>query len=551
MYKVLLVDDEEETRSGLLQEIAWERNGFEIVETAANGREAMELIERLEPDIVVTDISMPYMNGLELAEWMRKTYPLTRIVIFSGYDEFEYAKQAIGLQVDEYILKPFSAQQLLEVMDKVKERLDDEREKRENMQLLQEHYRTSLPVVKELFLSSLLSRKLPLRHIEEKAEKYELDLAGEAYIVSVLHTHVLEALPGVPLRTAESSLAASSDLDLKLFALRNVAEEVWGRLGLGKVFLYQDQVALLAVGREGSAQELMERTLSGLAEMLQNIRKYLRFPVTIGVSSMLPDVAQLKQGYEEAQQALDYHNLVGSNRIICIDDVETRYVEELQFDELKEQALIRCLRVGTHEELEQLVAALFDEIEGVNAAYREYQLYMLEMMTAIMKLVKEAGLNLYEIAGYELQIYAELGQLSGLEETRSWYMSLCEKIRHHIASRRQSSYKQLVEEAVRYTKANFHDSELSIARLCSHLHISAGYFSSLFKKEVKLTFGGYLLQLRMEAAKEMLRATELKTFEIAEKVGFSDPNYFSLCFKKNVGVSAKDYRNQAMNVDAP
>lgn len=551
MYKVLLVDDEEETRSGLLQEITWERHGFEIVDTAANGREAMELIERLEPDIVVTDISMPYMNGLELAEWTRKTYPLTRIVIFSGYDEFEYAKQAIGLQVDEYILKPFSAQQLLEVMDKVKERLNDEREKRENMQLLQEHYRTSLPVVKELFLSSLLSRKLPLRQIEEKAAKYELDLAGEAYIVSVLHTHVLEALPGVPLRTAESSLAASSDLDLKLFALRNVAEEVWGRLGLGKVFLHQDQVALLAVGQGGGAPELMERTLGGLAEMLQNIRKYLRFPVTIGVSSTLPDVAQLKQGYGEAQQALDYHNLVGSNRIICIDDVETRYVEELQFDELKEQALIRCLRVGTHEELEQLVAELFDEIEGVNAAYREYQLYMLEMMTAIMKLVKEAGLSLYEIAGYELQIYAELQQLSGLEETRSWYMSLCEKIRHHIASRRQSSYKQLVEEAVHYTKANFHDSELSIARLCSHLHISAGYFSSLFKKEVKLTFGGYLLQLRMEAAKELLRATELKTFEIAEKVGFSDPNYFSLCFKKNVGVSAKDYRNQAMNAEAP
>ncbi|WP_338553530.1 response regulator [Paenibacillus sp. KS-LC4] len=551
MYKVLLVDDEEETRSGLLEEIAWARHGFEIVDTAANGREAMELIERLEPDIVVTDISMPYMNGLELAEWTRKTYPLTRIVIFSGYDEFEYAQQAIGLQVDEYILKPFSAQQLLEVMDKVKERLDDEREKRENMQLLEEHYRTSLPVVKELFLSSLLSRKLPLRHIEEKAAKYELDLAGEAYIVSVLHTPILEALPGIPLRTAESSLAASSDLDLKLFALRNVAEEVWGRLGLGKVFLHQDQVALLAVGRGGDAPELMERTLGGLAEMLQNIRKYLRFPVTIGVSSTLPDVAQLKQGYGEAQQALDYHNLVGSNRIICIDDVETRYVEELQFDELKEQALVRCLRVGTHEELEQMVAALFDEIEGVHAAYREYQLYMLEMMTAIMKLVKEAGLNLYEVMGYELQIYAELEQLSGLEETRAWYMSLCEKIRHHIASRRQSSYKQLVEEAVRYTKANFHDSELSIARLCSHLHISAGYFSSLFKKEVKLTFGGYLLQLRMEAAKELLRATELKTFEIAEKVGFSDPNYFSLCFKKNVGVSAKDYRNQAMNTEAP
>ena len=134
-------------------------------------------------------------------------------------------------------------------------------------------------------------------------------------------------------------------------------------------------------------------------------------------------------------------------------------------------------------------------------------------------------------------------KLNSLQETRAWFGEMCARVRSRIASQRQHTYKQIVEDAISYTKSHFHESDLSIAKVCGQLHISAGYFSGLFKKELKLTFGAYLLQLRMEAAKELLRTTELKAFEIADKVGFADPNYFSLSFKKYAGVSAKEYRS--------
>ncbi len=186
MYKLLLVDDEVDVREGLLSEIDWEKHGFAVEGTAENGREAMELIDRLSPDVVLTDISMPFMDGLALSDWIRREHPAVRIVLLSGYDEFEYAQRAIKLDIDEYILKPFDAEQIVQVLNKVKDRLDVEIARRKDMELLRKHYLTSLPVLRETFLISLLSRKLPISQIVEKARGYELDLKGKQYVVSAV-----------------------------------------------------------------------------------------------------------------------------------------------------------------------------------------------------------------------------------------------------------------------------------------------------------------------------------------------------------------------------
>lgn len=296
MYKLLLVDDEPEVTEGLTVEIDWERCGFAEVMTAGNGKEAAELFEKLEPDVLITDISMPYMNGLELAEWVKKTYPLTRIVILTGYDEFEYAKQAIRLQVDEYVLKPFSAAQLTETVREVARRMDEEREKRSNMLLMEEHYRTSLPIVREKFLSSLITRRQPLAAIRDKAAKYGLDLEGEGYIVSVIAVYHsddradTEDEPG-----ASESLSSSYDLDLKLFAVVNIADEIWKKYGLGEVFVHQDRVVLLTVSEQGEEVPITERTQTGaLKEVLQSIEKYLQLSVNIGVGRFVREIGNLR-----------------------------------------------------------------------------------------------------------------------------------------------------------------------------------------------------------------------------------------------------------------
>ncbi|MFD1957687.1 response regulator [Paenibacillus thailandensis] len=547
MYKLLLVDDEPEVTEGLTVEIDWERLGFTEVQTAGNGREAMELFEKLEPDVLITDISMPFMNGMELTEWVKRTYPITRIILLTGYDEFEYAKQAISLQVDDYVLKPFSGSQLTETVARVVRRMDEEREKRSNVKLLEEHYRLTLPLVREKFLSSLVTRQQPLAAIQDKADKFGLKLEGEGYLVSVIAIYHSdsEGEPGEPGEHEPGhSLAASGDLDLKLFSVLNVAEEIWERDGRGKAFIHQDRVVLLTVSRHADAAGAMDETLPTLQEIMQSIERFLRLPVSIGVGRFITEIGSLKYAYESASMALDYRRILGGNRIICITDMEEQVHEKLIFDEAKEQLLLKTVKLGTEKELEELVDRLFDDIARTNAPMREVQLYMLEMITAIMKFTKGTeGGGMDELIGAGSGILYEYEKLNSLDETKAWFGELCAKVRSRIASRRQNSYKRIVEEAIAYTKEHYGDSELSIAKLCQHLHISSGYFSTLFKRELKVTYGSYLLQIRMEAAKELLRTTDLKTFEIADKVGFADPGYFSLCFKKYAGVSAKEYRN--------
>ena len=186
MYKLLLVDDEEDVREGVVREINWEAIGFEVVDKAENGKEALEMVERLQPDVVVTDIQMPFMNGLQLAEAIRERFPTIKLIILTGHDEFEYAQRAIKLHIDEYVLKPFSAQELVNALLKVKAQVQEEVAHREDVQLLKEHYRKSMPVLKENFLATLMNRKLPRDEMFEKAANYGIELSGNSYVVAVL-----------------------------------------------------------------------------------------------------------------------------------------------------------------------------------------------------------------------------------------------------------------------------------------------------------------------------------------------------------------------------
>jgi two-component system response regulator YesN len=537
MYKLMLVDDEEDVREGVFQEIDWQACGFEVIEKAENGQEALELMEKQVPDIVVTDIQMPFMNGMQMSELIRERYPMTKIIILTGHDEFEYAQKAVKLHIDEYVLKPFSSQELMHAILKVKDHMDAETAEKENMHILREHYRQSLPVLSEAFLASLLTRKLSLKDIIEKSEHYSIQLVGNGYSVSVISMdHMSE-------NNDATSFKYSVDQELKLFAVFNIAEEIAQKHGAGIVFMYHDQVILLSVSEEKERNLSMARTLAVLEEIRQSIEKFLKFSVTIGVSGVTSAVTDCLYAYKDAVSALDYRFIHGNNRIICIDDVEKRVAEKLRFDEDKEHALIRCLKVGSVHEVKEMVEDLFQGIADTPVSYQDYQVYLLEILVSLLKAAKQSDIDMDHLFGANFTVFAEINKFNNIQEAKSWIVGICAKIMDVIASDRQYTYKNLVDMAKEYIQHHYHESEISINKLCSHLHISAGYFSTIFKKETKMTFVNYLMQIRMDAAKDLLRSTDLKAFEVAEKVGYSDPNYFSFSFRKQVGISPKEYRN--------
>ncbi|WP_159886635.1 response regulator [Paenibacillus puerhi] len=543
MYKLIIVEDEEDVRLGMVEEIDWASHGFEVKDTGENGKDAIELIERWAPDVVVTDIRMPFMDGLQLAEWIREHYPSTRILILTGFDEFEYAQKAIRLQIDEYVLKPFSAEELIAAMLKVKAQMDEEAERRKDMLTLQDYYRKSLPVLREVFLASLVTRKLPGRQIEEQCAHYQLDLKASAYTVAAVRIDKPEE--NGPGEHTRESLRYSKDEELRAFAALNVVGEVLSRHDAGLAFLHNGLLVIVALHREPVTGSVWQRLLAVLEEIRLCVDKYLKITVTIGIGTVCDELTELSHAFNDAVLALDYRLLLGGNRLICISDVETRFAEKLRFDELKEQALVRCLKVGTGAEIQETVDGLFEGIGDNQVSVKDYQVYLMEILTVILKAAKDAQADMETIFGPEFAPLAELNSCTELSEAKGWILGLCMRLAQGIASGRQCANRSLVEKAKAYTLEHYPDSGLSIAKVCSQLHISAGYFSSVFKKEAKVTFGAYLLTIRMEAAKELLRTTDLKAFEIAERVGYAEPNYFSFSFRKAVGVSPKEYRSAA------
>lgn len=542
MYKLILVDDESDVREGLLTEIDWNALGFEVSDTAENGREAAELIEKHQPDIVVTDIQMPFMNGLQLSEWIRQNYPATKIIILTGYEEFEYAQKAIRLQIDEYVLKPFSSQEFIDILLKVKGHMDEELAQRENVHVLTEHYRKNLPVLQSIFLSSLVSRRMSMREIWDKMLSYSLGLEGSKYMVSILR---LDPKPRDEAHPASKSHKEMYDQDLELFAVLNIASEVAEKYELGHTFIHHDEVVMLSVWEDQDIQGISQTTLRILEEIRYSIEKYLKQTVTLGAGAVQDSLDKVYISYKEAEQALDYRLILGGNKVIWIADVENRTREPVTISDFNEQELMRCLKVGTEQEISTLMDQLFDRVMDAGISYQEFQIYLLEMLTAAVKVAKEVQVDLDLLFGNGGAGLGEITRFTHALEAKTWFKTLCLKLRSSIASDRESSYNRLVEEAKAYIAEHYRESEISINKVCEQLHISTGYFSTIFKKEMKMTFVNYLLSIRMDAAQELLRHTELKAFEIAEQVGFADPNYFSFCFRKKFGISPKEYRSGA------
>ena len=219
MYRIILVDDEEEVRKGIIRKIQWEKLGFTIVGDAENGEDALEKIEQSEPNVVMTDIRMPYMDGLTLAERIRQKYPSMKILIFSGFDDFEYAQQAIKLNVTEYILKPVNMEELTEILTRVHRNLDEEIEQRRDVDLLRESYRSSLPLLREMFLNEMVRGNIPEAVIRQKLEEYQVDILGaRKWLTAIIDVDTEEVSQTGPLRLHE-------ERELIPISVRNLVED--------------------------------------------------------------------------------------------------------------------------------------------------------------------------------------------------------------------------------------------------------------------------------------------------------------------------------------
>lgn len=543
MVKVYLVEDEIIIRQSIKNSIDWEKEGYEFVGDASDGELALPVILKEKPDILITDIRMPFMDGLELSRMVKAELPDIKIVILSGYDDFEYAKQAIKIGVAEYLLKPVSSAVLLEHLSEIAEKVRDEREDLALKKVYYQEMQENEELIKMKFLGELISGKLSLADAMEKGKRFHMNLSGPFYRI-ILFKFIQED---------RVKAGQSEDLARAYAAVGNYVD------GLKDAFRFQRGVegwAFLLTSVEEDMEAQTERFIEGLKEVIAPFEALTWFG---GIGSEAARLRELRYSFREADKAFAGRFVQEPNQIISVEQLNYEQLDN-EFDanifgEINQfdQIITRFLSSGSLEEVESFVGALFTEISEDHFRSLMIRQYIImniyaTVLTFCKKLRKDAGVD-GEAAGQmeslrenEEILKRAVSTAESVDDIKAYIGTLLDhaiELRNTVSGRR---YSDIIQTAKKRIEQDYMSEDISLNSVAAEVCMSPSYFSSVFSKEMGKTFIEYLTEVRMEKAKQYLACSSMKTSEISYEVGYKDPHYFSYIFKKTQGCTPKEYR---------
>lgn len=534
MYKVIIVDDEAVVRIGLKNTINWNEHGFELIGDYANGREAWDAVELNRPELVISDISMPFMDGLELAGLISAQFPYIKMIILTGFDEFEYAQQAIRLKISDFILKPITAQEIRLLLDRIKAEMDEENQRREDLGRLNHQLEQSLPLLKERFLERLVAVGLSKVEIEERFAYFNLPPVSPLYLVMVVDIDDF----------GERELPFyEHDAEFLRFAAFDIFQETLERDHILTFRTREERMVAIICGQENE-NFLYEQVFSLAEEVRYHVEKYLKFTVTIGIGRTCTRAEQLPLSYKSALSVIDYRFLLGKNRVFSIMDIEGKPSNAMPLSLDWDRKLATAVKTGAVQDayhlIEMGVAELKTSLAPVEACMLQMQKVVLSLMNSIQELAIHEHVHPFDQQIKLMNVF----RFKTLDEIEVWLKDEVSSVISAITDNRNYLTNMQIHRAVEYIDTNYANEKMSLQDLCRHVLMSTSYFSLVFKQHTGETFIEYLTGVRVAKAKELLHSSTLKLYEIAEQVGYKDPNYFSILFKKHTGITPKDYRDK-------
>lgn len=527
-YKIILVDDEDEVRGRISSKISAE-SGFEVVGTAGNGYDAIDLIEKFSPQVVLTDIKMPYIDGIELARIIRRDYPTVRIGFITGYDEFDYAREAIKLNVFTYLMKPLTQEDISAFLVKLKDDLDREFAENYNRQEIEKRYQQSVPlIIDNCFVSLVASGGAGNRDDIEQLRQYGVALDEFRYLVAFV----------LPERNAEAWGIVEFE-KLKL-SVRARLGDLLSQEGLDFYhFMFHDGIAF-AVKEKG--REFAQEIDIALNRMARTTEHYLSVAIDIGVSLMHQGFGELALAYEEASAALSYSRFSAVSRVAYFNQFGERGEKSKSFNEADGRNLKQLLSYGTDEEVLSYLEAIRDEAAKGTSGAGGLSLYAINLVAILANYASSIAVDINEVAGGD--VIELMGKIRGNDQLFAWLSALVRRLRERTLAARANNAKRMLELAENFVRERFADPELTMESVCDSLGISASYLSQLFRKHRETSFVKFLTEVRMERAMERLVSSGDRIVEIAAECGFRDVYYFSHSFKKYAGVPPKKYREE-------
>lgn len=540
MLKIFLAEDEVIVRETIKRMIPWEDLGFELVGEAADGEMALPLLLRQKPDLLITDIKMPFMDGLTLAKVAKKEIPGLKVVILSGYDDFNYAKQAINIGVEDYLLKPITKNALIERLIEIRSRYEHEKTQKEYYEKFHREMQAYEKNSSRDFFEALVSGSMDMMEIYRRSEKLGLDIVAEAYNVLIFTMNCEEDFSGQ--REGYYEWEAESLELLEEFFSENTS-----------AMLFRCNIFSYGVLIKGQKETIEENTRSCVSEIQRILdRKEQKRQWFVAAGEPVERLSQIQKSYYSASRAFSQRYLYDEN-ILYYDEMasmekknvtedDSTYLQKVDVNALNPVILQKFLSNGLLEETENFVKDYFYAIGQEPLESLVFRNYVtLNVRFSVMSFLKEIGCDTRTLEQEDTE-----DVLSESSKSLENAIAYAEKIiSQAIALRDQNSgnkNRSILKTAVDFIDSHYMEEDMSLNKAANAANVSANHFSALFSQNMGQTFIEYLTNLRMNKAKEYLRCTSMRSSEIAGEIGYKDAHYFSYLFKKTQGMTPSDYR---------
>ena len=536
MYRILLVDDEILVRDAIKENIDWQSMDCELVGDCENGKQAAEFVQEHPVDIVLTDILMPYMDGMELSHFLHDNYPDIVIVVFSGFGEFEYAKKAIQYGVSEYLLKPVTAMELTGVIQKMKEKVEQPRKEKAKMESLtktSENYRENAQVIRSKTLEALVNCTIDIQKSLDKLEEMGITLSGCGYRVAVFDIDLYSGMYQLDMEKRQESA-------LMAFVLFNISDEIVNRENEGIVY-QEGNNRVCVLFQEKWSRNFNGRIKEICHEIQTEIRKVMGTEVSMAIGKWVKTLEELSGSHDVAVQALQYRYLLGGSLLIDMEEIHPVQDIDLRksLDRLKE-----FLKSGKKEEMEAEFQSIEEQVKQSFAEKSRACMYLQQVIRVVDVAGEEVSSDISRIRDERKDLLCQVTAQKSFEQACKIVKEYILQVYDALTELNTSSGERQARMALDYIQKNYMDPNLSLNDICSYLNISTSYFSTIFKEVTGETFTEVLIRTRMEKAKELLENTTMKNYEIAERVGFADAHYFGISFKKMTGCTPTEYARE-------
>ena len=523
MYKILIVDDDASARRGIEHCVAWETLNAEVFSSCRNGLEALEILKRDHIDVVISDVQMPFMNGIELSKIIRDQFTDTRVLLISGYGEVDYLKAAINADVIDYILKPIKVDELCQAVSRAISELQASRDALLEKERLEERVRESLPLLRENFISRLLLGEPKIRDDElfERASSLGLDIKCESYLVLLVRLNIPDFLPNyTELRRIQLMDALSA---LLMQTKRRFLLSLTG----------YDSIAIIDLSKQRG-----DDSYTFAVELPQRIHEAVKMDIDVGLGREVNSPSLLWSSFNVASQALNEAYFSGHNVLLsaCPDLYEVGVDPIYAWDGGK--TLENMLRNG-NEDASKYIEGLYEQFQHTLPKQKIRSISLNIIITALRTVYESRSMH-QQLSEQATGLLARTTNFDTIQELRDEVCQYIAAVQTELNNERENSRHKLVRQVQTFIDEHF-SNDITVKQIADAVYYSATYIASVFKNETGLTINDALTQRRMMEAAHLLKSGRMKVYEVSEAVGYSDVKYFSKLFKKSFGVMPSEY----------